>query len=290
MRKPHGLNFLLETINTALLVEEAPWETVELVLSEINTTDARVALSVSTKAILVDALQKRGLRYSTHAEEAMERLLVSCHGEELTKLKNMTDLGGDYLNLYKLIYSDITSHLIREKVLKHFSVEAKKMTTERGGSYGLKILSDVDDTLYSSGGKFPAGMDKEYPKHQLYPGCLEFFKALDKQGQDDDSACNLVFLSARPHAYKDMAEEHSYRLFKKLVREEKMHTIPTPISEPSNTPTYPLPHHPSFPPKFADKEHDEACHPWPSCHGRQRLLLHAPSSGLLRPPPRGVQH
>ena len=43
----------------------------------------------------------------------------------------------------------------------------------------------------------------------------------------DESECNLVFLSARPHAYKDMAEEHSYRLFKGLVREGKMHVIPT---------------------------------------------------------------
>ena len=28
----------------------------------------------------------------------------------------------------------------------------------------LKILSDIDDTLFSSGGAFPAGTDKRYPK------------------------------------------------------------------------------------------------------------------------------
>ena len=59
----------------------------ELILSEIETPNPQLALSVSTKAILVDALQKRGLRYSTHAEQAMEKLLTSCKGEELTKLK-----------------------------------------------------------------------------------------------------------------------------------------------------------------------------------------------------------
>ena len=112
-------------------------------------------------------------------------------------------------------------------MLKHFKAEADKMIAESGSSVGLKVLSDVDDTLYSSGGKFPAGADEEYPKHQLYPGCLKFFKYLDHQGAEDDSACNLVFLSARPHAYKDVAEEHSYRLFKKLYREKKMHVIPT---------------------------------------------------------------
>ena len=60
-------------------------------------------------------------------------------------------------------------------MLKHFKAEADKMIAESGSSVGLKVLSDVDDTLYSSGGKFPAGADEEYPKHQLYPGCLKFF-------------------------------------------------------------------------------------------------------------------
>ena len=117
---------------------------------------------------------------------------------------------------------------IRKNILDHFKTQAD-IAIERNNDkpIGVKILSDVDDTLYSSGGKFPAGCDKEYPKHQLYPGCLSFFRSLDKQGQVDDTACNLVFLSARPHAYKDVAEEHSYRLFKKLVAEEKMHSIPT---------------------------------------------------------------
>ncbi|GMI17055.1 hypothetical protein TrLO_g9630 [Triparma laevis f. longispina] len=227
MRKPHGLNFMLERINTALLIEEAPWETVELLLSELESTNPNLSLSVSTKAILVDALQKRGLRYSEVAEHAMERLLLSCHGEELTQLKNMTDLGGDYQNLYKLIYSDFTTASIRDNVLEHFEKEAKAIREAKGSHYGIKVLSDVDDTLYSSGGKFPAGIDKEYPKHQIYPGCLEFFQALDSEGAEDESSCNLVFLSARPHAYKDMAEEHSYRTFKNLVREEKMHVVPT---------------------------------------------------------------
>ena len=33
--------------------------------------------------------------------------------------------------------------------------------------YGVKILSDVDDTLYSSGGKFPAGIDKEVRRSNM---------------------------------------------------------------------------------------------------------------------------
>lgn len=42
-----------------------------------------------------------------------------------------------------------------------------------------KILSDVDDTLSSSGGSWPAGMDTSYPKKTVYPGVLGFYRELD---------------------------------------------------------------------------------------------------------------
>ena len=88
-----------------------------------------------------------------------------------------------------------------------------------------KILSDVDDTLSSSGGSWPAGMDTSYPKKTVYPGVLGFYRELDigTSGQfhvryfckllppppgsevwDDLRVGNLVFLSARPHVYKDL--------------------------------------------------------------------------------------
>ena len=37
----------------------------------------------------------------------------------------------------------------------------------------------MDDTFYSSGGQFPAGIDMTYPKHCIYPGVAEFYKQLD---------------------------------------------------------------------------------------------------------------
>jgi hypothetical protein len=42
--------------------------------------------------------------------------------------------------------------------------------------FGLKILSDVDDTLYCSGGKFPAGCDKRLPRRCAYPGVFKFLE------------------------------------------------------------------------------------------------------------------
>lgn len=38
---------------------------------------------------------------------------------------------------------------------------------------------------------------------------------------------NLVFLSARPHAYKDYAEHHSYKKFSRLYKMGAMHCMPT---------------------------------------------------------------
>ena len=40
-------------------------------------------------------------------------------------------------------------------------------------------MSDIDDTLMCSGGHWPAGCDKQYPRKCIYPGVLAFFKELD---------------------------------------------------------------------------------------------------------------
>ena len=84
-----------------------------------------------------------------------------------------------------------------------------------------------------SGGSWPAGCDEELPKHVVYPGCLAFYRTLIsyKTGKEEErdnfwagkhKMGDLVFLSARPHAYKDAAETKSYDKFKKLVDEGKL--------------------------------------------------------------------
>lgn len=42
-----------------------------------------------------------------------------------------------------------------------------------------KVISDVDDTFLSSGGRYPAGIDTTYPRHCIYPGAICFYKELD---------------------------------------------------------------------------------------------------------------
>jgi len=94
-------------------------------------------------------------------------------------------------------------------------------------------LSDVDDTLYCSGSSFPAGIDGTYPKRVVYPGCLRLFEAIDSDTIGRMHAarcipiCNMVFLSARPHIYQDVAEKHSYGLFQRLHSKGLMHGYAT---------------------------------------------------------------
>ena len=178
-------------------------------------------MKTTSKALLIDGLQKLGtaLRHSKSLSSQLVLLVTSCSGEELTVLKNLIDLGGDYQNLYKLVYCDAAPP-VRDALLLHFTIEGQalvarrreaasalssppesprgdaprignrnasfkntrrdshgwakamsddeeeeelhKMKMERllDGSVGIKILSDIDDTLYSSGGHFPAGCDK----------------------------------------------------------------------------------------------------------------------------------
>ncbi|KAF4742428.1 hypothetical protein FOZ63_000654, partial [Perkinsus olseni] len=78
-----------------------------------------------------------------------------------------------------------------------------------------KVLSDVDDTLVCSGGMHPAGCDTDYPRKTVYPGVGAFYRELDlgvahpepwpSSANDSYNILgNLVFLSARPHVYKDL--------------------------------------------------------------------------------------
>jgi hypothetical protein len=65
---------------------------------------------------------------------------------------------------------------VREEVLKHIGTQAKVQAAHmslgtragrgRSDKAWRKILSDVDDTLSCSGGRFPAGVDSSYPRKQ----------------------------------------------------------------------------------------------------------------------------
>jgi hypothetical protein len=159
------LNYILCTINAPAMVEVCSRATMDLL-----TRERLPELTTETRAVLVDAVQKVGMRYRPGRQLWAAAVLLSTHGLELTLLKNYLDDGGDYHTCYKLCYNDLQGSL-QARVLEHLAAEGRTVMAEfaalaPGGPPGavLKLLSDVDDTVFSSGGSFPAGSDTRYPK------------------------------------------------------------------------------------------------------------------------------
>ncbi|KAG1685342.1 hypothetical protein DVH05_008447 [Phytophthora capsici] len=215
-----------------------------LILDLLCTT--RLAdLSVMSRALLLDALMVMKISAHPMAEKWVRNIILKTQGDDLSNLKAYTDAKGDFHSMHKLVFNDIRDPIIRADILSHIQREAKvqiahmRLGTKRGRNRKQqawrKVLSDVDDTLYSSGGRYPAGLDTRYPRHTLYPGVLPFYRELDMGtvGPDewtDDRVGNLVFLSARPHVYKDVSEKKSYTKFAALHEKMGMHTLPTMLA------------------------------------------------------------
>jgi hypothetical protein len=200
-------------------------------------------LSVLGKACLLDGLQRMKISAHEKGEIYVRNILLKTTMDDLSDLKSTTDSKGDFYSLHKLIYEDIREPKIRQEILSHITKQARTQrahmdlgtsnTSKRRSQYAWrKILSDVDDTLSCSAGSYPAGIDTSYPKKALYPGVLAFYRELDLgcSGPDvwnPDRVGNLVFLSARPHVYKDALEQHSYELFKRLRRDRGLYSSPS---------------------------------------------------------------
>mmetsp|Transcript_30286 Transcript_30286/g.34770 ORF Transcript_30286/g.34770 Transcript_30286/m.34770 type:complete len:1211 (+) Transcript_30286:140-3772(+) len=216
-------------------------------LLEIIAVERLPVLTAHSRVIVLAALQILKMRANPTAEHWVRNILLNTTGDDLSDVKTMTDQKGDYYCMIKLIYDDIKSETVRYDILKHIRTQgAMQLSRRQVGTRGperrnlmawRKILSDVDDTLLSSGGSYPSGIDKRYSKKVVYPGVLAFYRELDlgTTGPDDwpeNTDGNLVFLSARPHVYKDMSEKSNFAKFERLRTVEGdgrrgMHTTPS---------------------------------------------------------------
>uniref|UniRef100_K3X1H4 Phosphatidate phosphatase APP1 catalytic domain-containing protein n=1 Tax=Globisporangium ultimum (strain ATCC 200006 / CBS 805.95 / DAOM BR144) TaxID=431595 RepID=K3X1H4_GLOUD len=245
------LNFILNNIRLALLFYKVKDhsklrsdQSRTLILDLLCST--RLAdLTVTSRAILLDALMVMKLSAHPMCEKWVRNIILKTAGDDLSNLKTYTDAKGDFHSMHKLVFNDIRDPTIRADILNHIKREAgvqtahmrlgTKRARERRQQAWRKVLSDVDDTLYSSGGRYPAGLDTRFPRHTVYPGVLSFYREMDMgtAGPDewtDDRVGNLVFLSARPHVYKDMSEKKSYAKFAALYEKKGMHTLPTMLA------------------------------------------------------------
>lgn len=187
-------------------------------------TDVAPHMDVVTKAVLIDALHRQvDFVHMLHLQRPVAAMILGTRGHELTTLKNLIDELGGFYNLHKLMFFDFSADLSLS-VLRHIETEGHLLRASipvdgvRQLDMPRKILSDIDDTFFSSGGHFPAGVDRRYAKHQIYPGVLSLFRELDRcwysnqgiesreQALQESQECAEVPLWIRvsPHEWLDL--------------------------------------------------------------------------------------
>jgi len=249
-------------------------------------------LDVRSKALLLHAIMTNRISFCSVADAGVGNLILRTRGDELSVLKSMTDAKGSVHSFYKLVFDDV-SESTREAVLKHCGREAITQLFMRSFSQNMqlnhllcttktndlpldldfffdeknqsytgkgtthqwkKILTDMDDTLCCSGGRYPAGIDERYPRHVVYPGVTTFLHAMeenlieenrrevwwllpstsanhvylkiaDEQVISDET--HLVGLSARPHIPGDVVEARVFSQFERMQKEHGLRSMPT---------------------------------------------------------------
>lgn len=184
-----GITQALSALKEAVLPPHERAEAITLLVSHVD------ALSVGQRAELLTEIQKTGLGPTGAA--AATAVLLGTHGKDLTQLKNLVEAGGDLFNLQSLVF-DTLNTTQRAQVLAHFAAEAVP-TGE------VKLLSDIDDTVYASLN------DPRFQKGALYPGVHAFFAALD-EGPRAAAKGDVLFLTARSRLEADVTFDTLARL------------------------------------------------------------------------------
>ena len=130
-------------------------------------------------------------RTSGADEARIVGLFLQTKGLELTELKERVDAGADHRDLQQLVYRDIDDEAQRKRLVAHLVREGREVR-EKHGSQGVKVLSDIDDTLYPNFGDRRAWALGE----RFYPGIIEFYQAIT--GTPPAGRARITLVSARP--------------------------------------------------------------------------------------------
>jgi len=149
------------------------------------------------------------------AELRMERLLLSVAPEDLPAFKFALEYDLDYKDLEEYVFHDIDDVPRQLRILDHL-----KRTPASGG---IKVLSDVDDTMYAN------LIDRRYPKGTFYPGVLDFYDAVKKElfAAGTPPRIHITTLSARPNPVAGKLEEARLR---SLAAKTKDRLCPSALS------------------------------------------------------------
>jgi hypothetical protein len=139
-------------------------------------------------------------------ELRMERLILSISPADLSRFKFALEYDGDYKDMVEYVFHDIDKSEYQKRIIQHFR--------QGGQQIGIKVLSDVDDTMYAS--LIDARYPKKSPDTHPYPGVLEFYDALKREPFALISI-PITALSARPGILN--REEGTLKKLVKLSRD-----------------------------------------------------------------------
>jgi len=240
-RAENVLNDVIVRMNVPKVIEFASSPPLRALLMSRELTQGQGGYSLEARVALLTALQQVGrLRTDDEMQEWAIDLIRGIDGDQLVELKNCCNAFGRFYSFYKLVTHEITHPEKHKALLEHLSshcrparvpshdasLEAAMLRRSGYGSGPLKVLSDIDDTLFCSGG-FPAGVDRSFPKGVVYPGMCRLLRQLD--GPKESIFCNIVFLSARPHFWKNLSESMTYDIFNLLTNHGRFHGMPNLI-------------------------------------------------------------
>src|SRR5262245_10990139 len=176
---------------------------------EIDQRIEKAGMSLAEKVEVFRRLAPRaedsriGALTDERKELRMERLLLSVAPEDLPAFKFALEYDGDYKDLEEYVFHDIDDKDRQRRIIEHF----KRTPPARG----IKVLSDVDDTMYAN------LIDARYPKKTLYPGVLDFYDAVKDEPFGDLPGIPITTLSARPNPIAGALEEVSLENLVKLT-------------------------------------------------------------------------
>lgn len=159
-------------------------------------------LSMDTKVMLANLLADGATSF--REEKVLRAIFLSEVGASLTDLKLRIDTSDAGHDLLGLLTGDIDAPELRFDILKHFREQAvvPKDPRERP----LRVVSDIDDTLYSS------LKDARFPKGTVYKGVLELYAAV--------SALPPIFLTARPELVSSLFERLTHKQLRRYGLEK----------------------------------------------------------------------
>jgi hypothetical protein len=163
-------------------------------IEEIDKRIREAELSLADKIEALKRLAPAADLTDRREELRMERLILSVAPEELGLFKFALEYDGDYKDMVEYVFHDIDDKERRTRIIEHF----QKAPTQNG----IKVLTDVDDTMYAN------LIERRYPKKTLYPGVLEFYDSLRRE-PFEASPIPITTLSARPNPIAGLLEQSS---------------------------------------------------------------------------------